>query len=317
MEAPLTILLWHVHGSWTTSFVQGGHRYLVPCLPDRGPDGLGRARTYTWPADVEEVDPAAAAREPIDVVVLQRPLDLALAPTWLGGRRPGRDVAAVYVEHNTPPGPVGDMRHPLANRDDITVVHVSHFNALFWDSGRAPWRVIEHGVVDPGHRAHGELPRGIVAINEARRRGRVTGTDLLGRLSACAPLDLFGIDAASLGGREVNQAELHDEMARRRVYVHPFRWTSLGLTLIEAMLLGLPVVALSTTAIGEAVPPDAGVVSTRVDVLAEAAGAFVNDREMALAVGVQARQAAVERYALGRFLVDWDELLSDVVGARR
>ena len=26
----MNILLWHVHGSWTTSFVQGKHRYLVP-----------------------------------------------------------------------------------------------------------------------------------------------------------------------------------------------------------------------------------------------------------------------------------------------
>ena len=36
------VLLWHVHGSWTTAFVQGGHDYLVPVLPDRGPDGVGR-----------------------------------------------------------------------------------------------------------------------------------------------------------------------------------------------------------------------------------------------------------------------------------
>ena len=33
----MNILLWHVHGSWTTAFVQGQHRYLVPVTPDRGP----------------------------------------------------------------------------------------------------------------------------------------------------------------------------------------------------------------------------------------------------------------------------------------
>ena len=41
----MRVLLWHVHGSWTTSFVQGPHTYLVPVTADRGPDGLGRART--------------------------------------------------------------------------------------------------------------------------------------------------------------------------------------------------------------------------------------------------------------------------------
>ena len=44
----MRILLWHVHGSWTTAFVQGGHEYLVPVTGDRGPYGLGRARTYPW-----------------------------------------------------------------------------------------------------------------------------------------------------------------------------------------------------------------------------------------------------------------------------
>ena len=39
----MRILLWHVHGSWTTAFVQGEHEYLVPVTPDRGPDGVGIA----------------------------------------------------------------------------------------------------------------------------------------------------------------------------------------------------------------------------------------------------------------------------------
>ena len=69
----MNVLLWHVHGSWTTAFVQGDHRYLVPVLPDRGPDGLGRARTWDWPHSVEEVTPEQAAQADVDVVVLQRP----------------------------------------------------------------------------------------------------------------------------------------------------------------------------------------------------------------------------------------------------
>ena len=50
----MRILLWHVHGSWTTAFVQGPHRYIVPVVPDRGPDGRGRAQTWDWPSSVVE-----------------------------------------------------------------------------------------------------------------------------------------------------------------------------------------------------------------------------------------------------------------------
>ncbi|TME46690.1 MAG: glycosyltransferase family 1 protein, partial [Chloroflexi bacterium] len=83
----MKILLWHVHGSWTTAFVQGAHEYLVPVLPDRGPDGRGRAQTWDWPSSVREVTPEEAAREEVDVVIMQRPRELeALAAQWLGGR---------------------------------------------------------------------------------------------------------------------------------------------------------------------------------------------------------------------------------------
>ena len=31
----MRVLLWHVHGSWTTAFVSGRHEYLLPVTPDR------------------------------------------------------------------------------------------------------------------------------------------------------------------------------------------------------------------------------------------------------------------------------------------
>jgi hypothetical protein len=307
------VLLWHVHGSWTTALVQGRHDYLLPVVPDRGPEGRGRAETWDWPANTVEVTPEEAAEAEVDVVLLQRPAELnGLSEKWLGGRRPGRDLPAIYVEHNAPQGRIAEMRHPASDRPDLVLVHVTHFNDLFWDAGSTPTRVIEHGVVDPGHRYTGELARAAVVINEARRRGRVTGTDLLPRLNGTVPIDLFGIDAGSLGGIEnPPQAALHTEMARRRVYLHPIRWTSLGLSLIEAMHLGMPVVAVASTEAPEAVPAAAGTVSTDVTVLAGAVRRFVQDPEAAHQAGEAARAAALERYGLARFLADWDELLEE------
>ncbi|MDT0265836.1 glycosyltransferase [Streptomyces sp. DSM 44915] len=320
----MNILLWHVHGSWTTAFVQGSHTYLVPVLPDRGPDGLGRARTFAWPESVVELEPERLREEPVDLVVLQRPHEAELAARWLGGRRPGRDVPAVYLEHNAPEGDVPRTRHPCADRDDLLLVHVTHFNRLFWDNGRAPTAVVEHGVVDPGHRWTGELPRAAVVVNEPLRRGRTTGTDLLPGLAEAVGLDVFGMGTAGLAealglpaGRcrswELPQERLHEELARRRVYAHPVRWTSLGLSLIEAMHLGMPVVALATTEAVEAVPPEAGVLSTRPEVLREAAARYVADPDAARAAGEAARQAALRRYGLKRFLADWDRLMEEAV----
>jgi len=314
----MRVLHWHVHGSWSTAFVRGPHTYLVPVTPERDADGRGRARTFDWPLSAVEITPETLADAHVDVVVLQRPHELQLAEQWLG-RRPGSDLPAVYVEHNAPRGDVPHTRHPMADRSDIPVVHVTPFNELFWDCGRAPTLVIEHGIPDPGYRYTGEIPRAGVVINEPVRRGRVTGTDLLPRFARHAPLDVFGMAVSNLSRHsaiatfeDVPQARMHAELARRRVYLHPIRWTSLGLSLLEAMHLGIPVVALATTEAVEAVPPDAGVVSTRVERLAEALRAFVADLDLARHTGLAARAAVSRRYSLERFCTDWDQLLKEV-----
>ncbi|WP_434743613.1 glycosyltransferase [Micromonospora sp. SH-82] len=319
----MNVLLWHVHGSWTTAFVHGRHRYLIPTTPDRGPYGLGRARTYQWPDGAVEVTPEELREAPVDVVVLQRPEEFDLAQQWTG-RRPGRDLPVIYVEHNTPKeGDVPHSRHPMADRDDLLVAHVTHFNELFWDTGGTRTTVVEHGVVAPTVRWTGELDRLAVVINEPVRRGRVTGTDLLHRFAAVAPLDVYGLGVAGLAAHlglpeerltshdDVPQAVMHEELARRRAYLHLCRWTSLGLSLVEAMSLGMPVVTLATTEAVVAVPPQAGAISTRVDDLVDAARRFIADPVAARRAGIEARTAARDRYGLDRFLADWDRLLEE------
>lgn len=314
----MNILVWHVHGSWLTAFVQGPHRYLVPVVRDRSGDGLGRARTWDWPASVVEVSPVQLPDTPVDIVVLQRPRDLELLRAWTGWE-PGVDVPCVYVEHDTPPAPA-TSRHLLADRADIPLVHVTHFNRVAWDSGVAPTRVVEHGVCDPGHRWTGELPRAAVVSNDPVSRGRIVGTDLL---AAFAPLgvDVFGMRVAGMSEalgvsfgefEDLPQHAMHDELARRRVYLHLTRWTSLGLSLVEAMTMGMPVVVLAATEAPTVVPPGAGVVAADVDVLVEGAGRLLGDPDAARAAGEVGRAAALERFGLKRFLADWDEVVEAV-----
>jgi hypothetical protein len=317
----MRILVWHVHGSWTTALVQGGHEYVVPLVPDRGPDGRGRAQTWDWPSSVVEVAHTELAATDFDVVILQRPHELELAAEWTS-RRPGMDVPAVYVEHNTPGGPAASTVHPLAAQDAIPIVHVTPFNRLMWDTGAAPALVIEHGVVDPGYRYTGELPTVAAVVNEPVRRWRVAGTDTLVDLARSVPVEVFGMGMAALAERapwlagvheNLRQDALHDALARRRAYVHPYRWTSLGLALIEAMTLGLPVLAWATTAAPDAVPPAAGVLSADPAVLATTTRRWLHDPEEARRTGLAAREHALARYGLDRFLHDWDRLLKEVV----
>jgi hypothetical protein len=286
----MRILLWHVHGSWTHSFVQGGHEYLIPGPPD----GIGLAGR-PWRAEeirLSEVD--------ADVAVVQRLEELSQVPASL---------PLVYLEHNTPRRPA--EQHPLADWDG-TLVHVTHFNDLVWDCGSTRTVVIEHGVVDPGPLYTGELARAAAVINEPVRRGRIVGADLLSRFE---PVDVFGMGTERIGGMGDHDLQsLHRELARRRVYVHTARWTSLGLSLLEAMHIGLPVVALACTEATRAVPAAAGAISTDVGELVRATRELIEDPALAQEKGQRARDHALARYGLDAFLRNWDALLKEVVG---
>jgi hypothetical protein len=41
--------------------------------------------------------------------------------------------------------------------------------------------------------------------------------------------------------------------------------------------------------------------------------AFINDEQLARETGAAARQAALERYGLKRFLERWDQVLTEVI----
>ncbi|GAB3886858.1 glycosyltransferase [Kibdelosporangium lantanae] len=299
------VLLWHVHGGWTDAFVRGPHEYLIPA----GALGLGRAGR-DWP-NVTEVHQLTDA-EP-DVVVLQRTEDLDLVERHLGG-----DVPAVFVEHNTPRPDAAATRHFLADRTDIPVVHVTHYNAVMWDCGRAPTVVIPHGIPDPGARYTGELAAGTTMVNEPVRRRRVAGTDLLGAFAEVAPVDVFGMGTTELvhnglrGHGDVAPPALHDEIARRRVYLHTARWTSLGLSLLEAMHLAMPVVVFASTEATQAVPPEAGVVSTDISLLVRGFRELVNEPDYAVLAGEEARRHTLKHYGMEAFLTNWNRVLADV-----
>jgi len=314
----MRVLSWHVHSSWTTSFVQGPHDYLIPLAPN----GDGLRKPY-WPDAARNVPEDELADTEVDVVVLQSADEIEKTERVLR-RRLGRDVPAVFVEHNTPRGDVPLSVHPLAERDDILIAHVTHFNRLFWDTGVAPTTVVEHGIPDPGERYTGELARLAFVSNEPVRRWRVVGTDLLPAFAEVMPIDQWGIAGEKLPpalglpeGRvefAANLAphEMYPELAKRRAYLHPVRWTSLGLSLLEAMHLGMPVIALATTEAVRAVPPSAGAISADLDELVATARVLRDDPDEARRRGAVARAFALDRYGLPRFLERWNEVLSSV-----
>ncbi len=312
---PIRVLTWHVHGNYLLYLSRADVEFYLPTRPG-GPEGYGgRGATFPFPDRVHDV-PAEAVRErEFDCVLFQTRRNYEVDRLEILSDRQRR-LPRIYLEHDPPRQHPTDTRHWFDDPDGL-LVHVTPFNALMWDSGRTPTRVIEHGVFVPeGVRYTGEIARGIVAINHLRTRGRLLGADVFERVRDEVPLDLVGMDAESMGGvGEVQPMQLPAFEARYRLFFNPIRWTSLGLAVIEAMTMGLPIVGLATTEMAAAIENGvSGYVDTDIARLVEAMRALLADPAEARRLGEGARRRALDRFHIDRFAADWEETFRLVTG---
>jgi hypothetical protein len=312
---PLRVLTWHVHGSYLYYLAHAHQEFYLPVKPGR-PEGYGgRAGSFPWPANVREVAAEAVRDLDLDVILFQSRKNYLVDQHEILAEAQRR-LPRIHLEHDPPREHPTDTRHPV---DDpgVLLVHVTAFNDLMWDSGRTPTRVIEHGVVVPaGVRYTGEIGRGLVVVNGLRARGRRLGADVFERLRRTVPLDLIGMGSQELGGLgEVQPPEVAAFAARYRFFFNPIRYTSLGLAVCEAMMVGLPIVGLATTEMATVVEDGvSGYVDTDINRLEGKMRALLADPDEARRLGEGARRAAQRRFSIERFARDWDEAFALVAG---
>jgi len=304
----LNILIWHIHGSYLNTLARLDHNWYLPVKPGR-PEGYGgRGPTFDLPDYVREV-PAGRVRDlDLDLIIYQTPKNYYEDQLEILNDRQ-RQLPKIYLEHNTPKPSAVDTRHPV---DDprVLLVHVTHYNQLMWDNGKTPTLVIEHSVaIDPQIRYNGRFERGVTVVNGIQKRPRIAGYDLFLWAKQTIPLDAIGMETEELGGLgDIPYRDLHRGMANYRFLFSPIRYTSLPLAVIEAMTIGMPVVALATTELPTVIEHGkTGFVSCDINELAAHMRRLLVDREEAWRVGENARAVARERFGLDRFIEDWNK----------
>ena len=309
----LRVLTWHVHGNYLYYLTQAHHDFHLVTKRGNPPGYAGAGGVLPWGANVHEVPAEQVASQEFDVILFQHKTQ------WDDDRvnllsDAQRRLPRVYIEHDPPQDNPFEQRHWVDDSNTL-LVHVTHFNKLMWDCGATPTRVIEHGVIVPdGVRYTGEKERGIVVINHLRQRGRRLGNDVYADVIKHVPLDLVGMDAQSAGGLgEIGNLELAAFSAQYRFFFNPIRWTSLGLAIVEAMTIGMPIIGLATTELATVIRNgESGYIDTNVAALVDAMQRLIRDPKEARLLGDGARKVAMERFHIDRFAADWNETLRHV-----
>lgn len=309
----MKIFTWHIHGSYLYYLSQGNYQLFIPVNKEKTEGYYGRGETFPFGDNVIEVPEELVKDMDFDLILFQTD-DNYLIDQYKTLSPMQRMLPRIYLEHDPPWDHPTNAKHPV-NDPEVVIVHVTHFNKLMWDTHGIRSTVIEHGVSVPDITKPVEkIDRGIVVINNLPTRGRLLGADLFEEVSKELPIDLVGMGAEAYGIGEVLHPQLPAFISKYRFFFNPIRYTSLGLAVCEAMMLGLPIVALATTEMSVTIKNgENGFIHTDISYLIEKMKYLLENPEKAAEMGENAKATAQSKFNINRFADEWTDLFSSTI----
>jgi glycosyltransferase involved in cell wall biosynthesis len=313
-ENKLKILTWHIHGSYLYYLTQTDCIFYLPYKEGSSEEGYGgRTRGFPWGNNVINIAAENVKDLEFDCILFQSKKNY-LEDQFEILTEQQRALPKIYLEHDPPRESPTDTKH-IVDDPDVLLVHVTHFNQLMWNNNRTPTKVIRHGViVDENVSYSGEIKKGIVVINGIVKRGRRLGLDVFEKVKKQIPLDIVGMGSEEVGGwGEINNRELPSFIAQYRFFFNPIRYTSLGLSVCEAMMTGVPIIGLATTEMPLTIKNNySGFVDTNVNALIKKMDMLLEDPEKAKELGKGAKETALQKFNIKRFTEDWLQTFTTV-----
>ena len=312
----LKIFTWHIHGSYLFYLSQGNYEIYIPVNENKDEGYYGRGETFPFESNVIEVSINDVKDCTFDCILFQTNKNY-LVDQYAILSEEQRKLPRIYLEHDPPANNPVNQRH-IMHDPEVLVVHVTHFNKLMWHNENVITKVIDHGVIKPPPEYSGEFEKGIVVINHLHQRGRKLGADIFNEVRKHIPLDLIGMGTKEYGGLgEILHPQIPSFISKYRFFFNPIRYTSLGLAVCEAMMTGIPVVALATTEYVTVLNNNvSGIIHTDVDYLIQKMKEMLHDRSFAASIGNEGKKIAEKRFNIERFTKEWEDTFQAAVNSK-
>jgi hypothetical protein len=306
----LKVFTWHVHGGYLYYLTQANCDFYLPVSASRMDGYGGKVSDDPLGDNVHEIPVDEIKNTSFDVILFQSRQHYEVDQYQIFSPEQLK-LPKLYLSHEAPNGHPTNTQHFVTD-PSVTLVHVTHYNQLMWYSPNNPTALIEHGVIDPSVQYRGRFERGLVVINNLHKRGRQLGFDIFEDMRKRVPLDIVGLNTQEIGGLgPIRHDELPEFMAQYRFLFSPIRYSSLALSIIEAMMVGLPIVGLATTELSTVITPGVnGYVSLNLDELEGHMRDLLDSPYQAQKLGENAKAYAQKRFSIQRFAADWQKVLT-------
>jgi glycosyltransferase involved in cell wall biosynthesis len=311
MKKNISIFTWHIHGSYLYYLSQGNFTIYIPVSASRTNRNIGRGETFPFGENVIEVPLEEIKQLEFDCILFQHKENYLVDQYQILSEEQ-RDLPKIFLEHDPPREHPTDMPHVVMD-PSVLIVHVTNFNRLMWNNNGIKSIVIEHGIVDPEVTYKGDIEKGIVVINDLPERGRLLGFDIFKEIRKKIPIDLIGMNTSEHGLGEVLHPQLPEFISQYRFFFNPIRYTSFGLAVIEAMMIGIPVVGMATTEMPAVFNGKNGIVHNDPEYLVKQMKNLLENKETAINIGIAGRVTAKKNFNINRFTADWENTFSTVI----
>lgn len=265
------------------------YRLLAPYLEEsrakfvlsfRGYETLyGIEQNETWRNDVRKVIEHASALHFVSDFLAEKGIEKGASPSKVMVIRPGVDV---------------NFFQPKERRPNKEICKIATVCRLTWEKG---------------------LEIGLLAVNRLKRRGvpvvyHVIGDGPSGSALRCWA-DRLKLEEAVRWHGSLTSVAVRDVLEDCDVYLHPSVSEAFGVAIVEAMAMGLPVVASRIQGIPEIIRHDeTGYLLDFGDIqgIAEAIEKTWMDSEVWHRMSNEARREAVARFSLAREVKEWVNL---------
>lgn len=314
MNRKIRVLTWNIHGNYLYYLSFGNYELIVP-VKDNGEEGYSKlAQGFVWNKNVQQIPAEDIKKLEFDLILFQTKKNY-LEDQFEILSHSQRFLPQIYLEHEPPrENPTNNLH--VVNDNKVPVVHVTNFNKLMWDNRDVQTKVIEHGVLVPnGISYKGDIAKGVVVINNLKNRGRRLGLDIFLKTKKNIPLDLIGINSEQLGGLgNFAYGKLLKIIPHYRFFFNPIRYTSLGLAVCEAMMIGMPVVGFATTEMATVIKNnERGFTDTNTENLIKQMKMLLDSKITAQKIGEKAKKYAQKRFNIKRFTKEWERTFENVI----
>ena len=320
-DEPLNIITFPTHERYESNLVKTGHNFY----------GYREGNIKSWNTNYAPVpdnyilldDRRGEAQIPLDV-----DFDLVLSQNKFGQFQKAQPIAKllniplVSLEHTLPmPQWSPEQRSQLCNMRGLINVFISDYSISQWNFAKTnDVRVIKHCVdtemFKPAYSIEFDkrYNRILSVVNDWIGRDWCCGFKLWQRVIAGLPACPVG-DTQGLSKPASSMKELVDFYAYSRIFINTSTVSPVPTSLLEAMACGCAVVSTENCMIPEVI--EHGVNGFMTNDETEMRGyleQLLNDEELALQMGLKARQTILDEFSVKRFTSEWNEIFNEVIG---